>query len=86
MHKLTYRKSVSKDLRKISKANLQQIIKEIQLLAHNPRPIGATKLKGTANVYRYRVGDYRIVYEIEDAVLTILIIRVAHRRDVYKNL
>ena len=52
-------------------------------LEDNPRPLGCKKLKGR-DEYRIRVGDYRVVYEIYDDVLIVLIVRIAHRREVYK--
>jgi mRNA interferase RelE/StbE len=52
-------------------------------LADNPRPVGCKKLKGMS-AWRIRVGDYRVVYEIHDDVLVVLVVRVAHRREVYK--
>lgn len=86
MYVITYKKSVEKDLRKISKPHLKKIVQAIQQLAHNPKPTASTGLKGFSNVYRLRVGDYRIVYEINKGELIVLIVRVAHRREVYKNL
>ena len=53
-------------------------------LATNPRPPGVEKLAAQVNRYRIRVGDHRIVYEIRDAVLLIMVSRIAHRREVYR--
>lgn len=58
----------------------------IQRLAEDPRPNGAEKLKGGQNLYRIRVGDYRVVYTIEDARLLIVVIRIGNRRDVYRGI
>jgi mRNA interferase RelE/StbE len=58
---------------------------KIDALAANPRPQGVRKLEGTENVWRLRVGDYRILYAIEDAILRILVIRIGHRREVYRR-
>jgi len=52
-------------------------------LAENPRPNGAIKLQGAENLYRIRVGDYRIVYAIEEEVKIVEVVKVAHRKDVY---
>jgi mRNA interferase RelE/StbE len=54
-------------------------------LAENPRPPKATKLIGRRNRWRVRAGNYRVLYEIDDDVLTVLVIRVAHRREVYRE-
>jgi mRNA interferase RelE/StbE len=59
-----------------------RIIDALERLKNNPRPSGCKKLK-SRDAYRIRVGDYRVVYEIRDDVLVILVVRVAHRRDVY---
>lgn len=52
-------------------------------LIENPRPSGCKKLKDTKNTWRVRVGDYRIVYDIQDAILVVTVIKLGHRRDVY---
>lgn len=53
-------------------------------LEHNPRPPGVAKLTGRANLWRVRVGDYRILFEIDDPAQTVLVLRIAHRRDAYR--
>jgi mRNA interferase RelE/StbE len=60
-----------------------RIAAAILTLADNPRPRGCKKLTGQ-DLYRVRVGDYRVVYEIHDDVLVVLVVRVAHRREAYK--
>jgi mRNA interferase RelE/StbE len=60
------------------------IIEDISHLASVPRPAGCKKLKGYKNSYRIRVGDYRIIYEIEDKVLRILIVAIGNRKNIYK--
>ncbi len=60
-----------------------RIIKKIEALSDNPRPPGVQKLAGSENDYRIRIGDYRVVYEVRDALLIVLVIKVAHRRQVY---
>jgi mRNA interferase RelE/StbE len=69
----------------IEKRNRLRIEGVVALLADNPRPPKAAKLVGYRNRWRVRAGDYRILYEIDDNVLTILVIRVAHRREVYRE-
>ena len=61
-----------------------KIIEDISNLSAVPRPSGCKKLKGYKNSYRIRVGDYRIIYEIEDKVLRILVIAIGHRKDIYE--
>jgi len=61
-----------------------RIIEKLEVLADESRPVGVKKLKGEDNLYRVRTGDYRIIYEIQDDILLILVAKVGHRRDVYK--
>ena len=58
----------------------------IEALADHPRPRGIEKLRGEADIYRLRVGDYRVVYQLHDDRLLVLIIRIGHRREVYRGL
>ncbi len=65
--------------------NLQErILTAIEGLEPEPRPSGVTKLQGYENLYRVRVGDYRIIYEIQDDVLVVVVVKVGNRRDVYR--
>lgn len=82
-YKITLRKSVKKDLKPVPKADLIRILERIQGLAHDPRPFGSEKLSGR-EFYRIRQGDYRIVYSVHDRELTVWVVTVAHRRDVYR--
>ena len=60
-------------------------IAAINALAANPRPHGVASMKGRPGEFRIRVGDYRVVYEIRDAVLVVTVVRVGHRREVYRG-
>jgi mRNA interferase RelE/StbE len=75
----------ARQIKKLSPDIQQQVLAELAGLAEQPRPDGVTKLKGENNVYRVRVKKYRIVYEIFDDQLIILVVRVAHRREVYRQ-
>ena len=57
----------------------------IDALAENPRAPGNVKLQGESELYRVRVGDYRIVYQIQDAVLVVLVVQIGHRREIYRQ-
>ncbi len=57
----------------------------IEALAEDPRPRGALKIVGEESTYRLRVGDYRVIYEVRDEVLVVLVVKVGHRRDVYRR-
>ena len=82
MMKIRFGKSAKKELRELQKSTRKRIIIAIRKLRNTPRPPGCKKLKGR-DEYRIRVGDYRVLYEIHDDVLIVLVIRVAHRREVY---
>lgn len=73
-----------KALTSLPRAEQQRVRAAIDLLAENPRPPGCVALKGEAGVYRVRVGDYRILYEVHDQRLVVQVIRIGHRRDVYR--
>jgi mRNA interferase RelE/StbE len=71
-------------IKKFPKNIQRKIIETIELLVNEPRPAGVVKLSATENLYRVRIGDYRIIYQIKDRVLLIIITKVGHRTDVYK--
>jgi len=74
-----------RDLASFSAETQTRIVKALRTLEANPRPSGIEKLKGEENAYRLRVGDYRILYEIYDKVLVVLVVKIGHRRDVYRK-
>lgn len=73
-----------KSISRLESVTQTRILRAINDLANDPRPPGVKKLKFKTNHYRIRVGDYRIIYSIEDDILRILVIRVGHRQDVYE--
>jgi len=75
-----------KELGKLPRKDRLRIVNRIDDLAETPRPDGVVKLKGHNHRYRIRVGEYRVLYEIDDAVLRVLVIRVRHRRDAYRGM
>lgn len=81
---IIFRRSVAKDLRTIPEKDVARILACITGLADNPRPVGATKLSALER-YRIRQGVYRILYEIEDGQLLVTVVKVGHRRDVYRT-
>lgn len=74
---------VEKDCTAIPKTDLRRIFQRIEMLSKNPRPPDCEKLTGQ-NRYRIRQGRYRIVYSIEDQAVTVIIVKIAHRKDVYR--
>jgi len=85
-YKLELLPSAKHALKALPEKIQKQIDREILSLSENPRPYGVKKLKGKADFYRIRSGDYRIVYQIKDDVLTVLIIRIGHRKEIYQNI
>ncbi len=83
VYKVYFRESVEKDLTTIPKKDLKRILQRIKVLEDNPRPPGCEKLTGQER-YRVRQGQYRIVYSIQDYELTVWIVKVSHRKDVYR--
>jgi len=84
MYKVIISKQLLKSLDKIHVNYLPSIKKAINDLEENPRPFGSTKLTGSNNHYRIRVGVYRIVYSIKDDILVVEVIKIDHRRNVYR--
>ena len=82
-YEILFRESVYKDLQAIPKTDLKKILSRIERLADDPRPAGCQRLTG-ADVYRVRQGVYRIVYSIHDRTMVIHVVRVGHRREVYR--
>ena len=78
------KRSAAKELLRIPRADNRRIVARIHGLADDPRPEGCEKLAGQES-YRIRQGDYRIVYTIDDAHLIVEVVRVGHRRDVYRG-
>jgi mRNA interferase RelE/StbE len=74
-----------RQLRKLDSPARRRVQAAIELLADEPRPPTATRLVGGAGEWRVRTGDYRIIYEIHDGRLVILVVAVGHRRDVYRR-
>jgi len=83
-YKVTFKKSVAKDLRNIANRDVQRILAQIDLLADNPRSEGCLKLSNKQQ-YRVRVGLYRIINEIQDARLVVQVVKVGHRTNIYKG-
>lgn len=85
MYKLLIENSAKKDFDNINQKELKRIALKINQLKEEPRPYGSIKLKDTESDYRVRIGDYRVIYEINDHLQTIIIFRVKHRKNVYRN-
>ena len=82
-YRITIKKSAAKELEDIPNKDLQKIVRRIQSLAQNPRPRGPQKVSGQEQ-YRVRQGNYRIVYSIEDEGSILDIVKIGHRREIYR--
>ena len=83
-YSLEIKRSAVKELAALPRRDRARIVTRIQALAHEPRPAGCEKLSGQER-YRIRQGDYRVLYEIRDEVLVVTVVRIGHRRAVYRK-
>ena len=78
------RPAAGRDLAKLPPDIRSRVTDVLFARENDPRPPGTTKLSGSANVWRVRVGDYRVIFEIDEPAHTVLVLRIAHRRDAYR--
>ena len=83
-YRLLIKSSAAKELKAVPLKDRRRIVKKIQALASDPRPTGCEKLSG-GEKYRIRQGNYRILYTVKDDVLIVIVIRLGHRREVYRS-
>lgn len=82
--RIEFARSATKDLRGIDRQWIPRILAAVEALADDPRPVGCKKLARSEHTFRIRVGDYRVIYDIQGAALVVCVVRVRHRRDVYR--
>lgn len=86
IYRLAIKSSAAKELEAIGqKADRARLIASIQQLAEQPKPVGAEKLSGHIDLYRIRVGSYRVVYEIDNGQIVVTVIKVGHRKEIYRS-
>ena len=85
MYRIELTSTAARHVRKLDRPVRTRLLDAIELLASSPRPDGVKKLASTENAWRIHVGDYRVIYSIEDDVLVVTVVRVAHRREVYRS-
>ena len=83
-YRVDFRPSARREFNKLTSDIKSRLQPRIDALAENPRPSGCQKMQGGENLWRIRVGDHRVVYEIHDKILTVLVVSVGNRRDVYR--
>ncbi len=84
-YRIELKPSAERDLAGLERRDLLRVARKIDGLADDPRPAGAEKLSGEDDLWRIRAGDFRIIYTIRDDVLLVLVVRVGHRREVYRK-
>ncbi|MDX1521906.1 MAG: type II toxin-antitoxin system RelE/ParE family toxin [Anaerolineae bacterium] len=84
-YRIEWKRSATKELKKLPKETIPRILSSIEELSQDPRPVGVRKIVGSKHSYRNRVGNYRIIYSIVEAVFVVEIIRVGHRKDIYRK-
>ena len=83
-YRVEIKRSAGKELEPLPAGDKRRVITRIRGLAHDPRPPGAKKLSGEEK-YRIRQGNYRILYQIHDEIITVVVVRIAHRREAYRK-
>jgi mRNA interferase RelE/StbE len=86
MYTVYFTKQAADELRELSEKLQKQIGRKIDLLAQEPKRANVKKLEGYPDLYRFRSGDYRIIYQVRDQEVLIIVIRIGHRREIYKKL
>lgn len=86
-YKIEFTKSALKEFKKVSKKIRDKLLEALELLATNPYSelIKSKKIRGAQNLFRIRIGDYRVVYEVQKNILKIIVIKIGHRREVYRK-
>lgn len=83
-YSVTFARSARKELESLPTTVVRRIFPKIESLSENPRPAGCKKLKGSTDLWRIRVGEYRVIYTVLDNIVHVEIIAVRHRRDAYE--
>ncbi|MFQ6115225.1 MAG: type II toxin-antitoxin system RelE/ParE family toxin [bacterium] len=83
--KTRWKPSAAKELRGLDRQIIPRILKAVESLSSNPFPSGVHKLHGSEHSYRIRIGDYRVIYSVSESHLVIEIIRVRHRKNIYRK-
>jgi mRNA interferase RelE/StbE len=81
---VSIRHQAQKELADVSPPFRTQILRKLSALADDPRPPTCTMLRGAEGIWRIRIGDYRVLYEIDDSAKTVIILKIAHRREAYR--
>ena len=85
MYEVHLERAAENDLKRLPTTTFHRIIPHIKALAENPRPSSCRKLTGSKNDWRIRIGDYRVLYEIDEKAKAVRVMRVRHRREAYRR-
>ena len=84
-YRVIFRPNAEREVKRFSLDVQSRIMTEILALAETPRPSAAIKLKGSENLYRIRVGDYRVIYSVEDDLVVVVVVEVGNRKEIYRK-
>ena len=84
MYEIQFKPAAQRQIKKLDKSTRKEIYSCLESLQNDPRHTGVEKLSHQENLYRVRTGDYRIIYQIQDASLVVLVVKIGHRREVYR--
>jgi len=84
VHEVYLERSAERDIKRLSADDFRRLILHIQALAENPRPPGSRKITGSKSDWRIRIGEYRVIYEIDDRNKAVRVMRIRHRREAYR--
>jgi mRNA interferase RelE/StbE len=84
-YKIEVSATAERQLKKLPREDAVQIFKMISLLAHDPRPNNCKKMRGFDSICRLRIGDYRVIYEIDSDHILVIILKIGHRKDIYRH-
>ena len=85
-YQVLFQSAARRELAALERSDQRRVLSAIESLTDNPRPAGCTKMSGFRDVWRIRAGTFRVIYRIRDADSTVEIIRIGHRRDVYRGM
>ncbi|HSE91013.1 MAG TPA: type II toxin-antitoxin system RelE/ParE family toxin [Candidatus Binatia bacterium] len=84
MHEVFLERAAERDLKALSLTVYDRVVSHLKALSRNPRPAGCKKITGSRSDWRIRIGDYRVIYEIDDRAKVIRVMRIRHRREAYR--
>lgn len=84
-YRIEWKRSAEKDVRKLDPSRIPAIIQTVERLADEPCPLGCRKLHGTDRQYRIRIGDYRVLYEVDEKLNIVTVYHIRHRKDAYRR-